>query len=98
MKIERQQAAGQQADKVNEHKAARPEPVDDHLGKKIQGEHIQEKVGHIYVQKAGGKGALALPGPYGTDIEFVAVEKDQVVKAPDAHQNIGGNKQNGSQV
>src|SRR5690606_32630904 len=96
VKEQGQKASPQQTDEIDDQKLDRTQPIDHHIGKEIQGEHIEEEVGNVHVKKSGGDHPVLLSPldcPY---VELIPFKKSNVVEPPDGNQDIGGQNGYGS--
>lgn len=88
MKEKGQKASAHQTDKINDQKLDGSQPIDHHIGKEIQGEHIEEKVGNVHVKKAGSEHAFLLSRLDSPDVELIPFKKSNIVEPPDGNQDI----------
>lgn len=89
MKKIRQQISNQKTSKINQQKSQATHSTYDHIRKKVQRKHIQEKMGCIHMQKTWGKQPDILPSTKGTAIEFVLLEKVYILKTFKRNKYVG---------
>lgn len=98
MKKQGQKATSEQTDKIDDQKFARAKPTDDHIGKKIQGEHIEEEMGNIHMKEPRCGHPFPLPCLYAPDAELISIKKNGIVEPPKGNQHIGSNDGNGGNM